>query len=284
MKKFKMYLGMLFVAALTITSCQTDSVSETSEEQASFETTKRTALENVAIQENVTTVTHNYSYYGERFSVSYTLNNESGEVLGTQGDTERASNVFRSSDEGPQAILFSNLADRGDNVVGPNAISAEYVEIDVQLFNTVEEMEAQVERTSEGVPQEGTELVSGAEGPCSSLDYSGSGRWYFYKHAYYNSEMTPLRRYNRRYFQNHWVGSSYNDQLSSLIVTKPYYSRSLTYLYQHSCFNGRTLGFYQGPGSYGFGIANLKWYTLSGWWWWRTSWNDQVSSTLGQNW
>ncbi len=278
MKRIKMYLGMLMVAALTMTSCQTDNVSETPEEQAGLETTKRTA------QENVTTVTHNYDYYGERFSVSYRLDNESGEVLGTDGNTQRASSVFRSSDEGPQAMLFSNLADRGDVADLSSSATQEYVEIDVQLFDTVEEMEAQVERTSEGVPQEGDELANGAEGPCSSLDYSGNGRFYFYKHAYYNTEMIPLRRYNRRYFRNHWVGSSYNDQMSSLIVTKPYYSRSLTYLYQHSCFNGKVLGFYQGPGSYGYGVGNLKWYTLSGWWWWRTSWNDQVSSIRGWNW
>ena len=281
MKKFRMYLGMLFIAALAMTSCQTDSVAEQPEEQATeVEIVERTEAVSA---ENVTTVTHNYSYYGERFSVSYTLNNESGEVLGTQGDTERASSVFRTSEEGPQAILFSNLADRGDNRIEPDTNSPAYVQIDVQLFDTTEEMEAEVERESQGVPQEG-EVATGAEGPCSSLDYSGNGRFYFYKHAYYNSEMTPLRRYNRRYFRNHWVGSSYNDQMSSLIVIKPYYSRSLTYLYQHSCFNGKVLGFYQGPGSYGYGVGNLKWYTLSGWWWWRTSWNDQVSSIRGWNW
>jgi len=40
MKTIKMYLGMLFIAALTITGCQKDTVSETPEEQADFGTSK----------------------------------------------------------------------------------------------------------------------------------------------------------------------------------------------------------------------------------------------------
>ncbi|MBC8754469.1 hypothetical protein H2O64_07280 [Kordia sp. YSTF-M3] len=276
MKRIKMYLGMLMVAALTITSCQTDSVSETPEEQTSFEATKRTA------QENVTTVTHNYNYNGERFSVSYALDNDSGEVLSMSGDTSRAQSLV-SDDNEPQAVLFSNLQDRGDGTdLSADAIAPSNVEIDVMLFDTVEEMEAVVERSAgSAIPNdEGTALATGAEGPCISFSGSGTGNFYYYKHAYYNTEMTGLRRTSRRYFWNHWVGSSYNDQMSSLIVTKPYNRRAYTILYEHSCFNGRAIGFYQGTGAWGFGVANLKWYRLR---WWR-SWNDQVSSIRGYAW
>jgi hypothetical protein len=281
MKKIKILFGILCIVAISITGCQTDSVSETPEEQADFEITKRATAEN-----NETVVKYNYTYNGERFSVNHTVDNESGEVLRTEGDTDRATSMF-ASEEGPGAILFSNLEDRGD--IGDPADTAlttedpSYVELDVQLFDTVEEMEAEVERTSGGgrLPTGDEAQVSGGES-CTSAQSWGYGRFYYYKHKNYNSEMTGLRRYNRSYFRNHWVGSSYNDQMSSLIALKPYNRYIYTKLYQHSCFNGKVIGFYQGRyRGYGFGIRNLKWYKLSGWLWWRTSWNDQVSSIKG---
>lgn len=278
MKKVKFLVGLLFIATLSFTGCQTDPVSENIEEQADFEIVSR------ASEENVTIVKHNYNYYGERFSVQYTLNNDSGEVQDVAGDTERAENLFSNADSGPQAMLFSNLADIGERAEpSANATQQASVVIDVQLYNTTDEMEADLERTVGNIPREENASVDGAEN-CTSADIWGQGNFYFYKHINYSTEMLPLRRTSRYYFRNHWVGSSYNDQMSSLIVTKPYYRRSYTTLYQHICFGGKTLSFYQGPGSYGFGVPNLKWYTLSGWWWWRTSWNDQVSSIRGYSW
>lgn len=272
MKKVKILLGMLCIVALSITSCQTDAVSETPEEQANFETTKR------ASQENTMTVKHNYNYNGDRFSISYTVDNESGEVLQTSGDVDRTQSYLDSNRE-PEAVLFSNLEDRGERAEN-DAVVTDYVEIDVMLFDSVEEMEAEVERQSGSrIPAEDG-LATNAEGPCNSANVWGYGNFYYYKHAYYSTEMTGLRRTSRNYFRNHWVGSSYNDEMSSLIVTKPYYRSAYTALYEHSCFNGRVIGFYQGRYAYGFGVANLKWYRLR---WWR-SWNDQVSSIKGWSW
>ncbi len=268
-----MYLGMLLIAALTITSCQTDSVSEIPEEQADAEIAKR------ASQESITNVKHNYTYNGESFSIVYTLNNESGEVLDTSGDLERAQSLV-SADREPQAVLYTDLEEYSES--NADAAAPSEVVIEVKLYDSVEEMESDVERLAETrIPStEGSDQVAGAEGPCISFSGAGNGNFYFYKHAYYSTEMTGLRRTNRRYFWNHWVGSTYNDQMSSLISLKPYYQRVYTILYEHSCFNGRAIGFYAGPGNYGFGIRNLKWYRLR---WWR-SWNDQVSSIKGYAW
>ena len=270
MKRLKILFGVLCIVALSITGCQTDAVSETPEEETGFEITK---------QANVTNVTHNYSYNGERFSISYALDNESGEVLSTSGDTDRAESLV-SADREPQAVLYTNLPDSGDRVDAADVPSQ--VEIDVQLFDSVEEMEAYVERDSgTRLPTEGnSEVAARAAGPCISFSGSGTGNFYYYKHAYFSTEMTGLRRTSRRYFWNHWVGSTYNDQMSSLIATKPYNRRVYTILYEHSCFNGRAIGFYRGTGNYGFGVLNLKWYRLR---WWR-SWNDQVSSIRGYAW
>ena len=116
------------------------------------------------------------------------------------------------------------------------------------------------------------------------MDIGGTGSFYFYKHAYYNTEMLGMRRVGRYYYRDHWVGSANNDQLSSLVVAKPENRQAVVYLYQHYCYGGRVIGFYQPQGYDSFGIGNLSWYTMSGWWWWKKSWNDQVSSTSGWAW
>lgn len=287
MKNFKMYLGMFLIAALTITSCQNDTVSELPDEQADFDISKNSG--------NTTLVKYNYDYYGERFSVNYTIDNESGELLSTEGDLERAYALFPEG-EGPQAVLFTNLPEdeNPDEVQNDNS---GFVEIDAEIFNSEAEMDAQVERyAEEAIPQEeagaddnGRRDNTGqgeitAKGPCHSYSLSGSGKFRYYRHAYYNTEMTSLRRHYKRFFRNHWVGSSNNDQMSSLVATKPWNKRIYTRLYQHSCFNGRSIGFYRGRPWSGVYVRNLTWYTLSGALWWRTSWNDQVSSVAGWCW
>ncbi|QHI38004.1 hypothetical protein IMCC3317_33870 [Kordia antarctica] len=267
-----MYLGVLFITALTITGCQTDSVNESPEEQAKFETSERTA-----VASNTTEVKHVYNYNRETFSVSYIINNETGDVLNTTGDAGRAEELF-STDERASSVLITELEEYDG--ADASADTANSVVINLEVFDSEDEMNAFVEEDGGRIPTGDGEYAANAEGPCSDYDIWGQGRFYFYKHWYYGAEMTPLRRTNRFYYRDYTFGS-YNDQMSSLIVLKPANKRSYTVLYQHSCFNGRRLAFYQRPGYSGFGVPNLRWYTLYRWWFWRVSWNDQVSSSLG---
>jgi len=216
------------------------------------------------------------------------LDNESGEVVSTDGDVERAYSLLPENN-GPQAVLFTNLPEE-DTGTAQDTEPA-FIEIDAELYNSVEDMEAQVALyAGEALPRvDGGEVdinperdnTISFEGPCSSYNLSGLGDFYYYRHKNYSTEMTSLRRLDRYYTRNHWIGSTHNDEMSSLISVKPWNRRIYSVLYQHSCFNGRAIGFYAHYYRTGIFVRNLKWYRLSGALWWRTSWNDQVSSTLG---
>ena len=119
-------------------------------------------------------------------------------------------------------------------------------DIEIDVFDNQEDLELYASKLTDGISDiEEKAQNTDTKGNCTSYDIWGSGRFYFYKHIYYNTSMSGMNRYNRYYYRDHWVGSSYNDQLSSLIVTKPSNKRALVYLYQHSCFNGRIISFYQ---------------------------------------
>jgi hypothetical protein len=275
MKKIKFLLGALCVVALSITGCQTDTVNETPEEQAEFDNAKRTSVE------NVTSVKHNYNYEGDRFSVTYVVNNDTGALLRSSGDVDRVAEYVAAGKE-PEGILFTNLTevDKASSIqAAPSS-----VEFEVMLFSSNAAMESYVVRAAGSPlpPTGGTAVASrdGAEGPCYSFTASGVGDFYFYKHDYYDTEMTSLRRLDDRFFQNHYVGNTHNDEMTSLIVLKPFNRSTYTVLKKHSCFNGKSLAFYQGPGAFGFGAPNLSWFGLG----WFGNWNDEVSSVYGYAW
>ncbi|WP_340202252.1 hypothetical protein [Ascidiimonas sp. W6] len=269
MRKQINYLVMVFFIAIFLVGCQKDETPLTSDTEAVEQQVKK---ETQRLQETVD-ITHIYEYRGNSFKITYTLNEAEGEVLKTSGDENLAAEIF-GKEEGPQAMLFEDP-------------SEDTKEIIVRVFDTNAEME-QFLKKERTVPQEAfttpEEGASETARNCYSWFYNGYANFYFYKHIYYNTEMIGMRRSNTRYSGNHWVGSTYNDQLSSLIINKPYYNRAYVSLKQHSCYGGRTINFYAGPGYTTAGVANLKWYTLSGWWWWRKSWNDQVSSYWVYSW
>lgn len=275
MRKIKIYLGMLVVATLTITSCQTDTVAEQTSIEENVEISKRTAAEETVV------VKHVYTYGREEFTVNYTLDSETEEVISVDGDVARAEELF-STDEQASSILVTDLEEYNEDapvqVIGSQVIK-------IQLFDSEVEMEAFVAADGGAIPAPEGEYIAGAEGPCSDFDIGGQGRFYFYANEYYSSEISNLRRYNRLYFRNHDVitAPNYNSGVSSLIVIKPYDQRSYTVLYEHSCFNGRRLAFYQGRGSFGFGIPRLSRYILNRWFL-TITWSNQTDAIKGFAW
>lgn len=255
--------NFLWIAVMCFTllfSCQSEDIVENESNKEEVQLAK----------ESTVTINHTYDYYGKQFKVSYVYDEESGEVLKADGDVELAQEIFGDEERAPKSLFFDNPKEGS-------------TDIQVKVFDNGEDLQEYGAKVAGDFP--GDQV--GAEGraaKCDSYDVYGSGRFYFYKHAYYNTYMSGMSRMNRYYYRDHWVGSGYNDQLSSLIVTKPSYRKAVVYLYQHSCYGGKVIGFYQGTGYTGFGIANLKWYTMSGWWFWRKSWNDKVSSTKGWAW
>ncbi|WP_025742838.1 hypothetical protein [Aquimarina pacifica] len=226
-------------------------------------------------QEEIVKISHNYYYNEREFNVTYTYNQIEDEITDVSGDLEMAETLFTKEESGT-TLLFDKLEEDSK-------------EISVRVFDSEEEMTAYMEKHLElELPKEEEEgqETENKGFRCNSYDYWGHGNFYFYKHAYYSSQMNSLRRTSRRATGNHWVGSGNNDQMSSAIITKPYWYNGYLRLKEHSCYGGKSLNFYI-PGYYywsSYGIKNLSWYTLKWKWFKKISWNDQVSSYQGWCW
>ncbi|WP_428740534.1 hypothetical protein [Tenacibaculum sp.] len=256
--------NILWMAVMFLTifiSCQNEEVVENEAKGKETELARESAV----------VINHTYDYYGKEFKVSYVYDEETGEVLKADGDVDMAQEIFGDEERAPKSLFFDNQKEGS-------------TDIQVKVFDNGEDLQEYASKVAEEFPGDQVATEGKASKGCSDYDIYGSGNFYFYKHIYYNTYMSGMSRTNRYYYRDYWVGSGYNDQLSSLIVKKPWNRRALVYLYQHSCYGGKVIGFYQSTGPSGFGIANLKWYTMSGWWFWRKSWNDQVSSTKGWAW
>ncbi|SEL65180.1 hypothetical protein SAMN04487910_2923 [Aquimarina amphilecti] len=237
--------------------CETDDSVVTTNLEASER------IETVKQNEEIVDISHRYHYQGKEFNVTYTLNEKERNVIKTSGDVDIAKAVFGKEDS-PKALLFENPV-------------MDSKEIAIKVFDTDEEMNRYLE--SKGQLPDRNFKNQNTKGACSSFNYLGYGSFYFYKHAYYDTEMMGMRRTMTRATGNHWVGSSYNDNLSSIKMGIPINTKGYLTLREHICYGGKSLNFYIDDYTTSiFGVPNLQWYTLSGWWWWRTSWNDQVSS------
>lgn len=256
MKNYLARLLSIVLVSVLIIGCET----EDSLVNESPEITKDHKNDVNQLQENIVDISHHYSYQGKEFSVMYTLDQKERNVLKVSGDIDKARAVFGRQDS-PKALLFDN------QVTGSK-------EIVIQVFDTDQEMNRYLEKNGK-LPKETFDQSKS----CSSFNYYGFGSFYFYKHAYYNTEMLSMRRTSTRATGNHWVGSANNDNLSSIRMGIPINTQGFLTLREHICYGGKSLNFYmQDYTTSLFWIPNLQWYTLSGWWWWQTSWNDQVSS------
>ncbi len=276
MKYLNKILVLGVLSCFIFWSCEKEEVigkNEQSSEQV------ETLSSNKSNQERYEKIRHNYEYRGKRFQITYVYDNEKQDVVDVDGDVEYAERIFGNEKEAPQGILFEN-SEKGSR------------EFAVKLFDSSREMDEYITKVGDlpndreilNNPKETNGEVGRKMGPCYSPNGWGYGNFYFYQHTFYNGEMTGLRRLNRRYTYNHWVGSSYNDKLSSIYVDKPLMYKAYLRLYQHSCYNGRSIAFFKNRGYGDIYVPNLKYYTMSGWWWWKKSWNDQVSSTKGFVW
>ncbi len=252
----KFYLPF-FILFFMITSCDKE---ELNIEESSIENTKN--LQSKAAEANIVEIVHNYDYYGEKFKVLYVLDTKESQIVKVDGDVQIAERIFGKEDA-PQGLFFE------DQKEGETTIN-------VKVFKTNEEVDRYVEKIAGDFPKETSEQ-QGVREACVDGSINGSGTFYFYYHINYVTEMTGIRRTNK-YFYKDWDLGSYNDHMSSLRVTKPWGRKAYIRLYQHNCYNGRTLNFYSPYYQTVAGANDLRNYTLSGWWFWRKSWNDKTSS------
>jgi len=256
---------LMFVVAI---SCQQEESPVTNPEiEASAEAVNATTLE---VPQEAIDITHNYTYKGQTFQVIYTLNEIEKTVVKMQGDVRQAEQLF-SDEKGPGVLYFEDPVE-------------DKTEINITVFDTQEELDNYLIKEKQA-PADLATIPDQTARNCNSWFLSGVGDYYFYRHINYSTEMTSLRRLNAYYMGNHWVGSGNNDQMSSLILRKPFERNIYVSLRQHSCYGGRSLNFmltrFRGTG---LGVRNLRWFTLSRFLFWRRSWNDQVSSYLGVSW
>ncbi|WP_459210667.1 hypothetical protein [Aquimarina rhabdastrellae] len=259
MKNYFVKSLFIFLFSIFIVGCQKDD-GITHQNSESIEVLKKNEAE---LLENIVDITHLYSYQGKDFRVTYTLNQKERNVIKTSGDTDIAQEIFGKEDA-PKTLLFENPI-------------MEHTEISIKVFDSDEEMNRYL-KTIDGLPKESFNSNNN-KASCNSYNYWGPGAFYFYKHAYYNTEMYSMRRTYAGATGNHWVGSTNNDNLSSIRLGIPINTKGFLNLKEHICYGGKSLNFYIHDYTTSlFGVPNLQWYTLSGWWWWKTSWNDQVSS------
>ncbi|WP_035096610.1 hypothetical protein [Aquimarina megaterium] len=244
---------MLFV----FTSCNKD---ELNIEEPGVKSTKD--LQNKASEQGIVEIVHNYDYYGEKFKVLYVLDTKESEVVKVDGDVQMAERIFGKKDS-PQGLFFE------DQKEGETTIN-------VKVFNTNDEVDEYIVKLAGDFPKERSEQQV-TKGACVDGSINGTGNFYFYYHINYVTEMTGIRRTNKYYYKD-WNLGGYNDHMSSLRLTKPWGRRAYVRLYQHSCYNGRTLNFYSPYYQTVAGANDLRNYTLSGWWFWKKSWNDKTSS------
>jgi hypothetical protein len=272
MKKIKIAFGILAMVAVIMTSCQTEEQTPITEEN-NLDISKRNAD---ISQEATSVVTYNYTYNGERFTINYTVDDESGEVLGADGDTDVASSLFRDS-EGPEAVLFTNLEDYNEDQPAVFAENSGDTVIDAELFDTNEDMEVALERMA-GQPLETINLVNSEN--CTTFSFPGGGTFFYFRNRNYQSIMPALTKNNITISLDHQFPAADNDAMSSLIVLKPFNDFTYTIIYENICFGGRRLVFARGRGP-SFGVPNLRRFRISGFWWWRRTWDNRASSVIG---
>ena len=224
-------------------------------------------------------ITEQYDYYGETFSVTYTLDQETNEIVDARGDVERAEALF-TGENAPmgQVVTIGNM--------DKEAVTR------IQLFKTQEEAEAE---------------VGGFEQACKSCVYAelaGDGSFRFYDHAYYAGELIDLTKHNIRGL--HWnnVMAHNNDRITSIAADGVEFTKRGSdidgwfvprlYIFDDICFSGpatyfmasrETLSSYYENGyryfrfRYEMRIPNLAAVSVYlGYYQGYSTWNDRISS------
>lgn len=253
MRNLKFITVPIMTCFLFFTSCEKESVNQEFTEEIN-ETQKN---ENAIIE-----VKHNYTYKKEKFSIVYTYDSKQDEVLDVVGDIEMAEKVF--GNENPEQALYFPIQEAElSNVV------------DIVVFDSFEELNEYQSQAEEMLVDKSQDKNSKLF--CYDHTIDGDADVRFYHDIFLQNEMTFIRQNNVSFRQDFDLGWL-NDRLSSFEVRKPFGRTTSVYLFEHGCFGGRNITFDFYPNIAHAAIFDLRTATLSGWWFWRKSWNDQTSS------
>ncbi|MFK7787273.1 MAG: hypothetical protein AB8B56_19275 [Crocinitomicaceae bacterium] len=223
MKRVVKSLGLLLVGATVIISCKKQEI------------TPNTEVTEVSSTE-LTTVTHNYAYGDEEYTVIYTLD-EANEIVRTGGDTEVHKQLIeRNGSPETAAFLVEEVSEDGQT-------------FDIRLFNSNEEMN-QFAKIDDGA-------VIDLREPCTNYTSGSSNTIFkFYKHANYVEEYTFLRRAFSSYFQQQWLSQA-NDNISSLEII----NGGRVTLFDGSCYSGMSTSLQHSVANLHYVHVGFYWFT-----------------------
>lgn len=252
------YNCLLLIMSLLVFSCQNNN------EEGIDTTTERDIEVNSLLQKEreATTinVNHRYNYYGKEFEVTYVFDNETKKIIDAYGDVAIAKEIF-SKEKSPEGSLVVSKEE-----------NKRFVAINFMIFDTADEIDTYLEKSSGKIKENVPSSLN--RNNCFNTSLYGETDVHFYEDTGYNREFHNIKGIDRRVHGIQYL-SAENDKISSFYMNSP--KRAQLHFYEHSCYTGKRLTFDKGFNSF-YGVNDLSLYTLSGWWFWRKSWNDQASS------
>ena len=216
-------------------------------------------------EESITAIRHQYDYYGKIFRVTYFLDTQESKVASVEGAIEMAIDVF-GKESGDKAIVF-----RMDEVNTAGDESST-VWIKSKVFDTYSEVKEYL-----GHKNSETTLFKNQKNECYDIDTYGPIDYRFYNDIDYFDEMSGVTGFKRKEYSKYHLGA-YNDRMSSFRCSSIYQWEVSMTLFEDICRAGKSYTFFKPHNSPNLSVDDLRPYTLSGWWFWRQSWNDNVSS------
>lgn len=174
-------LPLLFLLA----SCNKANLEEAPEEEIKIDS---------PFLKQVVDATINYDYYGTTYSVTYTYDQATDEILDRKGDLDKIEALFEGRRDYPVGFLY-DMTDV--DVTG---------EVNLQIFDTNEEVD---EALGRAIPR---------WDPCQYYEGPGSATYRYYEHINYSTEMWDLTKSNKGHMGWNYVMDHNNDKMSSLKI------------------------------------------------------------------
>ncbi|WP_271782301.1 hypothetical protein [Aquimarina algiphila] len=210
--------------------------------------------------EFIDTITHEYDYYGKIFKITYFLDTKESKVVNIEGDVEIGEEVFGKRSDSQSVVFKMNGENNTSHLIRS------------KVFNTYEEVTKYLGHDSLNISE-----AKNQKNECNDVDTYGPIDYRFYEDIDYFNEMNGITGFKRKKYSKHQLGI-YNDRLSSFRCSSLYqWEVSLT-LFEDICRGGNSYTFFKAHNAPNLRVDDLRPYTLSGWWFWRQSWNDNVSS------
>lgn len=251
MKHYKLALVVL-LSIVTLVSCQKESIDEEINTRTNFK-------QNNSEQDDLKTVTHQYEYYGEKFKITYQYNTKTNEMVNIEGDKKAARNIIANGSEN-LAFLYEYKNDQSLDV------------FNVKIFDSREGLLRYIQPNKKANAMKNND--------CVDRESYGHADYLFYDGTQLSGQLLYHGSNKDEYAIQYLYGA--NDRISSLTAQTLLSNVTLeVVIYEHSCYTGISHTFTQPSNMGAMHIRDLRNLTLSGWWIFSTSWDNQISSFEG---